>query len=487
MAPPQISPIDVARERIAYWRADPAYFVSDVFHVEPTSYQKEAFKALAAGDHISISSGHGTGKTAFDAWTILHNMVCFYPVCVPCTAPTGHQLDDILWKELGRWHSEMGSEFAGLFDAKVRLFEFISNPNKSFAVGRTASRSNPEALQGFHMFEGVLCFILDEASGIYDKVFELSEGALSTRGAKVVMTSNPTRRHGYFYDSHHRFADEYACFKWSSEKSRLVDPAYPKRMARKYGRDSNVYRIRVLGEFPKQDADSVISYDAVMDAMDRDVVQVDGPMVWGLDVARKGKNASALGKRRMNVIPEMPKVWRNKDTVQLADLVCEEYNSTAREEKPQEIMIDIIGLGAGVYDTLRWRGLPAVAVNVAENASAHDRFHKLRDELWVRCAEWFDSRSVWMPSEPEDEVEQLIDELTAIKYDDPTSTGKTKIQSKRDIVDPDIGTHMESPDVADSIVLTFKSRLKVDAPLRKRRMSPIERELKQERPRLSLL
>ena len=45
-------------------------------------------------------------------------------------------------------------------------------PQDSFAVGRSGDKSNPEALQGFHSPN--MLFLLDEASGIDDIVFEVS-------------------------------------------------------------------------------------------------------------------------------------------------------------------------------------------------------------------------------------------------------------------------------------------------------------------------
>ena len=72
----------------------------------------------------------------------------------------------------------------------------VQDPEGAFAVRRTASKDNPEALQGFHAEH--LLFLIDEASGIPDIVFEVGMGALSTPGAKVVMAGNPTRTSGFF-------------------------------------------------------------------------------------------------------------------------------------------------------------------------------------------------------------------------------------------------------------------------------------------------
>src|SRR3954471_20744026 len=88
-----------------------------------------------------------------------------------------------------------------------RAYCHCAGPRRAFAVRRTASKDNPEALQGFHAEH--LLFLIDEASGIPDIVFEVGIGALSTPGAKVVMAGNPTRTSGFFYDTHHSLRDRW--------------------------------------------------------------------------------------------------------------------------------------------------------------------------------------------------------------------------------------------------------------------------------------
>ena len=69
--------------------------------------------------------------------------------------------------------------------------ELKSSPKESFIVSRTARVDRPEAFQGFHS-ENML-FLVDEASGVEDIIFEVGAGAMSTTGAKTILTGNPTR------------------------------------------------------------------------------------------------------------------------------------------------------------------------------------------------------------------------------------------------------------------------------------------------------
>ena len=170
-----------------------------------------------------------------------------------------------------------------------------------------------------------------------------------------------------------------------------------------------------------------------------------GPMVWGVDVARFGADASALCKRRGNAVTEPVRIWRNLDTMQLTGAIKAEYDST--EDKPLEIYVDAIGLGAGVADRLRELGLPAYAINVAESPALGKHYLNLRAELWYKAKAWLEARDVRLPRD-----ERLKMELVTVRYN-YTSTGRVKIESKADLKKRGVA----SPDAADAFMLTFAS------------------------------
>jgi len=425
------------------WTETPAKFVTDSFGVTPDPWQAEALQAIADNGRVSIRACHGPGKSAVDAWAALWFLQCFDNARVPCTAPTAHQLQDILWAELAKWLQRMDPWQRGLYRLTSERLEWAGAPGESFAVARTARKEKPEALQGFHAEN--LLFILDEASGIEDVIFEVAEGALSSENARVLMTANPTRTSGYFFDSHHRMRHRWHTMRVSHEDSPRVSTQYVEDMASKYGVDSNVYRVRVGGDFPLEDDDSVISLDLCESAMVRDVAEDMGAAtVWGLDVARFGDDATALVKRRGPVVLEV-KQWRGKDTMQTSGMVKDDYDGEKGTRKPQAIYVDSIGLGSGVVDRLRELGLPVRGVNVAESPAVKERFMRLRDELWFAAREWLETRSVKLP-----DAEELVGQLTGPKYE-MTSSGKIKVESKDDMKKRGV----TSPDLADALCMTF--------------------------------
>lgn len=433
-------------EQLENWRADPVLFVRDAFNVQPSQWQAEALRALASEDYMAIRSGHGVGKSTFLSWAILWFISTRFPVKIPCTAPTGHQLNDILWAELALWLGMMPDPLKSQFNLNTERLAMRGHENASFAVARTARKENPDAFQGFHSKH--LMFIVDEASGVDDKIFEVGEGAMSTPGAKTILTGNPTRTTGYFYDAFHKMSDFWWCKRVSclEVEAEYVNAGYADRVSAKWGADSNVYRVRVLGEFPSENDDAVIPYHLIESAKDRDVEVISNIMpVWGLDVARYGSNKTALAKRQANVLLEPIKTWRNRDTMQIAGYILNEWEDCKSNERPAEILVDVIGVGAGVVDRLRELGLPVRGINVGEAASGRDRFMRLRDELWWRTREWFERQDVKIPDD-----EELIGQLASVGFE-PTSSGKIKVWSKELMMEKGI----ESPDLADSFNLTM--------------------------------
>ena len=81
-----------------------------------------------------------------------------------------------------------------LFDYQKTKIYFKALPERWFATARTAS--TPENMAGFH--EEHILFVVDEASGISDEIFEAVEGALTTKDAKLLVCGNPTRNSGFF-------------------------------------------------------------------------------------------------------------------------------------------------------------------------------------------------------------------------------------------------------------------------------------------------
>jgi phage terminase large subunit len=135
------------------------------------------------------------------------------------------------------------------------------------------------------------------------------------------------------------------------------------------------------------------------------------------------------------------------DLMQLVGAVKSDFDTTPPSKRPVEIIVDSIGLGAGVLDRLRELGLPARGLNVSERAGASATYLNLRAELWFKAKEWLEGMDVKLPRD-----DKLFGELAAPRYTFQ-SNGKIKVEGKDDMK----RRGMKSPDRADAVCLTLAS------------------------------
>jgi phage terminase large subunit len=152
---------------------------------------------------------------------------------------------------------------------------------------------------------------------------------------------------------------------------------------------------------------------------------------------------------------EYVEVQSKKDTMEVAaraKVLSERLNATA-------VYVDVIGVGAGVVDKLKLDGVEVIAVNAAETApnrsankdDAQGRI--MRDYLWIEMACWL------REDEPaflidKDMAEDLAGELASVKYG-IDGKGFLVVEMK-DQMRKRLG---RSPDLADSLALTFAPKL----------------------------
>ena len=446
------------------WASNPVEWVRAMFEVEPTSQQQDLLCAYAEpGAKVTIRSGHGTGKTGGLAWAIMHFLtfrnVAHDPEClkgdtkIACTAPTSHQLMDVLWPEVLKWLAVMKPPFGSrlrVVGEEVRYMTGRTVGGKSeflAAVARTSRKENPDALQGFHATS--LMFLIDEAYGVPDEVFEVAEGAMSTPMAKVIMTGNPTKVSGYAFNSHKPDAPGWKQLVFSCLDSPLVSKEYVSNMLRRYGENSPIYRVRVLGEHPNANEKSLISFEWVQAALDRDIEPL-GDRVAALDVGRGG-DPSSLVARHGRVYSKV-KRWYTSDTMELVGEVYQMWKSGLFER----LFVDSIGVGGPVADRLRQMGVTVFDVNVAETASrkiGSQPGMRMRDELWWSLRDKFHDGVVAIAKDACDPktMNDFLGELTVLEYD-VTTSGKIKVEGKKELK-ARLGKDGESPNMADAAMM----------------------------------
>jgi len=431
-------------ESVLLYSDRPAEFVEDLLNVAPQDWQREVLQKIGKDKRslCSVISGHGCGKSSVASWLMIWFLLTRYPVKIVCTAPSASQLYDALFAEVKRWIKELPSPLRNLLEVKSDRIELASSPTEAFISARTSRAESPEAMAGVHA-ENVL-LIFDEASAIPEQVFVSAYSSMSSHKASVLLIGNGTRNSGYFYETHTRLRDRWWTRRVSCYDSDLVSEDFIEELKIKYGEESNAFRVRVLGEFPLAEDDTLISLHAVEQASKRTVEQPEGTaVVWGLDVARYGDDASVLCIRKNRHLVSLQS-WKKLSLMELSGRVLDLLNTA--DEPPDEILVDSIGLGAGVLDRLRELDIPARGVNVSESPAMADRYANLRAELWDLTKSWF-AEEVQIPND-----DSLIADLTAPRYSF-NSSGKMIVESKAE-TKKRLG---RSTDFADSLVLTFAS------------------------------
>ena len=436
----EVSKEDLAK-LIFRWRYDILAFAREAVKFEPTPQQEAILlDVMENGSKVTVRSGHGTGKTAVEAIIVLWALVCFKEVTIGCTAPTAAQLDIILFPEISKWRDRMHPWLKDqIIWTKKKVF-IQGAENLRYAVSKTSSKEKPEALQGLHAEN--MFIIVDESFGVEQKVFEVAEGTLSTPNARVFMAGNPTRLSGYAYDTFKgRGSDQWKKHVLSSVDSPIVSEEYVNSMKEKYGEGSDIYKVRVLGEFPDASAAQIIPSILVETAFGKHLdarMYEHQPSVLGVDIARFGDDRSVIFHRK-GLMCE--KLWESysSDLMTVADLVSMHWNIT----KAEYCFIDVGGLGAGVVDRLRQMGRDPVEINFG-GKSIEDRFLNKRSEMWWKMREWLERGGAIPPDE------SLRDDLVVPTYMF-TPQGKISLERKEDIKK----RGMPSPDLGDALSLTF--------------------------------
>lgn len=421
------------------------YFIKEILGMELEPWQEELVDALDGGEtKASIRSGHGVGKTAIVAVLALH-FLCFRDdVKVIVTSPSADQMKDGLIPEINKWKSKLPNWMsASLSGTSERMVRYPDDKN-NFISFRTARKENPEALAGVHATHVMI--LVDEASGVDEVIYETGQGALSTEGAIAILIGNPTRPSGFFYKTQTELSDLWWTKKVSCMDSSRVDENYIISTARTYGVDSREYRVRVLGEFPESGADAVIPRSFVESSLSREITEVGGDIVWGVDPGRGGDPTGFI-ERSSNCLTEV-KELKYTDLMSVVGWVSNRYFNVPPKFRPVSVYVDSIGLGAGVADRLLELDVPVVHVNVSEAPSMSDRYTNLRAEIWYAMREWFESKEVRI--DPGELVGKLVEELVQVNQKF-TSLGKVQLESKDEMRRRGV----KSPNMADALALTF--------------------------------
>jgi hypothetical protein len=445
--------MDNGNKAVAYivetFHNDPAGYCKGVLGFTPDPWQKDVMESVRDNRRTAVRACHGPGKT-FTAACIVHWFMSTksFPR-IRCTANTEKQIMSVLWSELSKVNRDAVNQFMFLW-SKTK-FELVDAPEVHWAQALAWSENNSEAFAGIHE-ENVL-YVFDEASAIADIIWEVSQGAMTTKGARWLALGNPTRNTGKFHECFGKNkwkAGDTSTSLWhsftiSADMSPRVTDEYVEEIAREYGVDSDPYRIRVLGLPPVQEEMQFIGKDLV----DKGVYSPGGsalhnPKILSVDVARFGDDRS-VGITRKGFESTVTFHVNGQDTMQIVGRVLEAIKAERRTNEPYDyILIDVVGVGAGVYDRLNEIKPQEKLIQVNAGSKPYDKkkYFNMRANLWGLMKDWLVAGGKIDPI--------LEDDLLAPQYSFNTS-GQLVLERKKDIKKRGLG----SPDFGDALAYSF--------------------------------
>lgn len=392
----------------------------------------------------STSSGHGIGKTTEVAWICLWAMSTREHLNGVVTANTTTQLNTKTWRELALWHKMAIN--GHWFKWSATSFKHVDHPETWFVNAVPNTEHNSEAFAGLHAKHVLM--IMDEGSGIPDKIKEVAMGAMTTPRAMWFVYGNPTRNTGWFRETFHSESHLWEHHQIDSRTCKMTNKKEIQEWVDVYGEDSDFVRVRIRGVFPRAGNMQFIPSDVVDRAMAYDLpyeAYFEMPVIMGVDVARYGDDKSVIVLRCGRKVLEIRK-FRELDTMSLA----RECVRAIKEFHPALTFIDGVGVGAGVVDRVRMLGFEVVEVNAGTKPDDEEAYYNKRTEMWDRMRKWLPGSD--LPMDPE-----LRNSLIGIEYGFMDSKGSgelMRLERKKDMKKR-LGSAGDSPDEADALAHTF--------------------------------
>jgi phage terminase large subunit len=463
------------RARLDERKRDPVLFARWALLADVWGVQEDILRSIAIPhSKTAVKACHSSGKTFVAGGAVLWFLARYKEAIVVTTAPTAKQLEKMLWGEIHALLDRSRYNFP-----KPNLTEIRFGP-KRYATGFTTSVTKQDEgvkFQGFHADH--ILFIVDEAPGIDPKIWEAIEGARAGGDVRILALGNPTIASGSFHEAFHGGRETWKLFTISAfdtpnfEEISLTYPGAdgkPVRLGRgdrdllslsdeeldrnsrpylttkrwvkerfkEWGPGNPLWQARVLGQFPAQSEDSLISLAWLEAARDR-VGGGTGYITAGLDVAGPGEDETVLTLRRGREVLSQD-AWPDADP---RGKVVARLNEVKGEL--DSVNVDSIGIGWGLYLHLIDMGFPAQAINVGEAAQDPEKYANRKAELYWGLRERLQQGDI---SGLDDE--KAIGQLAGIRYKH-NPRGQILIESKEDARKRGV----KSPDRAESVMLAF--------------------------------
>lgn len=422
---------------IKLYRAEPAFFFVHILGIipwvneeHPNSDQLAILESFRTHDRLAVRSGHKVSKSNTLAGLALLWYSTRPKARVPITSASYSQVRKINWYELRNMFygaQQRGIDIGGTFYEDPQSGLKMKDGREIFGF------STKEAERAAGISGPNICYLIDEGSGVEEKIFEAIDGNRAG-GAKQAMFSNPTRLSGTFYNAFHAKRSFWKTLHISSQFTPncqagrivvpgLATPEWVEEKKQEWGEDSPLFHVRVSGNFPPQGPNSVIPISLIDEAQMRWRIWNDagvpmrGVLGIGIDPAYYGDDEAVLYPVVGDVMLP-PRVLFVSTGEEIADACLEMILPYAGQFSEIRINVDINGEGRAAFEMLAYkyadklRNIKAyvVPVNVSEVSDYPDMYYNKRTQLAFGFKEWLENGGA-IPEDP-----KLEAELASVTY-----------------------------------------------------------------------
>jgi len=453
------SPEEAASHLQSRSRQSPEWYFREILGINPWAKQIEIADSVNRYEKTLCYSCVASGKSFIGGAIIPWWLTSRHPSRVFIIAPTERQIRINLWSELSRVY----------YSARIPLGGEMQTLDWKLDTDWLAKGFSPKDAMGvFGLHAPNDLIVFDDAQGIAQDVFDAFENASASGTAHYLFLCNPAVVSGTVYEAITSRRKEFHSIQIDAfhtpnvQANRVVVPGLIVKdkvdeWVQKYGWDSDFVRVKVRALVPKQEPDTLIPLDWLEMAKTREVIQHQGPVILGVDVARFGDDESVICvKDGRQLLPiQNDYVLQGNDTMQVAGRVLRAYRGLGAIRAN----IDEIGVGGGVVDRLKEQAINVHGINVAEKPFDEERFVNLRSEMWWAARESVDPKNPAAMAIPNDDA--LCADLSAMKYS-VDSAGRIKVESKEETKK----RLKRSPDRGDAYALAvFESYLAIAKPV----------------------
>ena len=475
---------DKYRERYPNCRYGPDVWACEFLDQLGEDIKARGFDGRHAVEPIehAIASGHGIGKSAMTGWLVSFILQTRPYAQGTVTANTGPQLETKTWPQITKWFKK--SIAAHWFEINsgrgAMRIKHIAYPDEWYVTAQTCREENSESFQGQHAANSTSFYINDEASAIPGAIWEAEDGGLSDGEPMRFSFGNPTRNTGRFRECFGKYRDTVTCQHIDSRSAQITNKDRIIQQIKDEGIDSDYVKKRILGQFPSSGDKQFVPSDLVDEAIARgrlavpDDIDMNAPLVVGIDFARGGDDKSVLRARRGRYAYK-PHKFRERDSMKAAAIVTNILDRAEKlwGSKPDAIFGDGGGIGGPIIDRLNQLGRGVIEVQFGGKADDPVKWANKRIEMWADARDWMQTGHL-------DDDPELREDFIGPEYHHHGRSDALVLESKEDMKKRGLA----SPDDADAFVLTFampvapqQTEFERKAAERKRNYNPIRDRL----------